>query len=176
MAEPKPPVLGYVLILLVVVAAVSTFQGPKVPAEEAAKVEQLADVECLPERLREAANADSSQEPFCSDGRPTEAARKLGFVSRAQFESAGEKWPLSVDAGFVGCTGTGARWFETRNGQRFGLNGLASSRNGYEDIKPIWLENKEFNERMTVENGGSPTTTIRISIFDLSQAAAAHCP
>lgn len=176
MAEPKTPILGYVLIGLMVVAAASTFQEPKVPAQETAKVERLADIDCLPERLHEAANADGSQESFCSDGRPTEAARKLGFVSRAEFEAGGKKWPLSVDGGFVGCTGTGARWFETRNGQRFGLNGLASSRNGYEDIKPIWLENKEFNERMTVENGGPPTTTIRISIFDLSQAAAARCP
>lgn len=176
MAEPKPPVLGYVLILLVVVAAASTFQGPEVPAQETAKVERLDDIDCLPERLYEAANSDRGQEPFCIDGRPTKAASKLGFVSRAEFEAAGKKWPLSVDGGFVGCTGTGARWFETRDGQRFGLNGLASSRNGYEDIKPIWLENKEFNELMTVENGGPPTTTIRISIFDLSQAAAAHCP
>lgn len=139
------------------------------------KSEPRTDIDCLPARLHEAANSDGGQEPFCVSGEPTDAASKLGFVSRASFEAAGKKWPLSVDGGFVGCTGTGARWFETRDGRRFGLNGLASSKNGYQDIKPIWLENTEFNERMTAENGEPPATPFRISIFDLSQSAAAHC-
>lgn len=133
------------------------------------------DLDCLPERLHETAHVEGGRDRFCVDGQPTDAALRLGFVSRAIFEAAGKKWPLSVDDGFVGCTGTGARWFVARDGRLYGLNGLASRSSGYHDIKPIWSENDEFNQRMTRENGEPPATPSRISIFDLSQAAAEHC-
>ena len=91
------------------------------------------------------------------------------------FEAAGKKWPLSVNEGFVGCTGTGARWFEKRDGQPYGLNGLASVAQGYQDIKAIWLENSEIDPLMPPEARSSSGSPLRISIFDLSQAAAERC-
>lgn len=101
--------------------------------------------------------------------------RLAAYVTRASFEAVGKKWPLSVDDGFVGCTSFGARWFQTLDDRVFGLNGLASRADGFEEIKQIWLENDAFNKRMTAENGEPPVTPYRVSMFDLGQVAAARC-
>ena len=95
------------------------------------KSEPRKDIDCLPTHLHQAANSVGGSKKFCMNGKPTVAAERLGYVSRAAFEAAGKKWPLSVNEGFVGCTGTGARWFEERDGQPYGLNGLASVAQGY---------------------------------------------
>ena len=65
-------------------------------------------------------------------------------VSRA---SVGEKWPLTVDSGKVGCDPGSKLWFET-NGVRYGVNGLALGDPAFKDIHDIWTSGKDISPIM----------------------------
>lgn len=57
-------------------------------------------------------------------------------LTRSEFK---DDWPLTVDTGYVGCTGKDSAIFRYDN-KTYALNGIASQ-NGYQEIDPIWAEN-----------------------------------
>lgn len=61
-------------------------------------------------------------------------------ASRAVFVAKGLNWPLTVDAGYLGCTGS-AIYFTTLDGVSYGVNGAAAQ---YKNIKPIWASDKKM--------------------------------
>lgn len=54
-------------------------------------------------------------------------------VSRDQM---GDRWPLTVDSGVLGCERSAA--FIDVQGKLYGLNGMATAARGYLDLAPIW--------------------------------------
>jgi hypothetical protein len=66
------------------------------------------------------------------------------YVSREQF---GDKWPFTVDGGYVESINNGNAFgvtygavvFHANNGKTYALNGFAMGR-GYLDIEPIWRD------------------------------------
>jgi hypothetical protein len=100
------------------------------------------------------------------------AAVDRTHVSRAAFEERGERWPLTVESGKIGCTDE-ARWFE-HDGTRYGLNGLASQDRGYRDLEPIWAIDEELMARLRAA-GAEPDFVSRISIGTLITKAGKLC-
>lgn len=66
------------------------------------------------------------------------------LVTAAEF---GDKWPLTVDRGYVYSVGMAAI-FETTDGTKYALNGFASSNYGYPYTWDIQLEDKSHLEKM----------------------------
>jgi len=100
---------------------------------------------------------------------------ELGYISKSIVETSGKRWPLSVDAGVVGCDEPGGkRWFEDGNGKRYGANGMARPP-AYADIKEIWLVDVEKNERLAREDGVPPPTPYRVVISPITSAAGRFC-
>lgn len=66
-------------------------------------------------------------------------------VSKEMF---GDDWPLTVDSGVLKCVSGSAVIFISA-GKSYGINGFAKSL-GYQDIEPIWKEDKSFLEMVKV--------------------------
>jgi hypothetical protein len=96
----------------------------------------------------------------------------MAVASKASFEARGERWPLTVSSGTLGCTGD-ARWIEV-DGVRYGLNGFATAARGYRDIESIWAFDEEMARQMTEAGAGEAPAT-RINIGELIQAAGRLC-
>jgi hypothetical protein len=63
-------------------------------------------------------------------------------VTRAEM---GSNWPLTVDAGTVGCDHRGRVWFEPKGSSiRYAVNGTAKPKFG--DIKPIWARDPSYGD------------------------------
>lgn len=62
-------------------------------------------------------------------------------VSRADFVERGLSWPLTVDAGRLGCRAR-AVWFKAPDGREYAVNGMAASK-GYDRIDPILAVDEE---------------------------------
>ena len=89
----------------------------------------------------------------------SESAGQVFFTTRAGESSvaatdqgerwSGDSWPLTVDAGVLGCEGAftaagdelDSVWFEVE-GVRYGINGFAVSH--YGPIQPIWADDPEL--------------------------------
>ena len=107
-------------------------------------------------------------------GAPTGSneAPAQGQVSKASFDSAGKRWPLSVDRGRVGCTGQ-ERWFEAENGVRYGLNGTADASGKYARVEPIWLPDEKLNAELKAAGATGPW--LKVNIGDLIAEAGRFC-
>ncbi|HEX8300156.1 hypothetical protein [Sphingomonas sp.] len=92
-------------------------------------------------------------------------------ATKAEFEKRGLKWPLSAEAGYLGCDGN-AVWFATADGTTYAVNGAAHGR--YKPIEPIWsIDQKMMRElKAAGAGGGSPA---RINIGDLIQEGLKLC-
>lgn len=66
------------------------------------------------------------------------AKEQFRHVSRAEFESAGHEWPLTVDHGTIECRNHRAAFVDP-TGRRWALNGTAQKY--LPKIEPIWREN-----------------------------------
>ena len=66
--------------------------------------------------------------PCAGDDDPPAPDRELRAVSKAEFRAAGERWPLKVDHGHVGCASGLYAFFEAPDGARYALNGPAQGR------------------------------------------------
>jgi hypothetical protein len=95
-----------------------------------------------------------------------------GQVSKANFESVGKRWPLSMDRGRVGCTGQ-ERWFEAENGIRYGLNGTADASGKYARVEPIWLPDEKPNGELKAAGATGPW--LKVNIGDLIEEAGHFC-
>lgn len=100
-------------------------------------------------------------------------------VSRAKFEATGKQWPLTVDAGRVGCKSLDLdaeeRWVEA-GGVKYGLNSFATTNKGYADITPIWRENVRLTKEVEAMFRGQKLKSVnRISIGGLSDLASTAC-
>jgi hypothetical protein len=62
-----------------------------------------------------------------------------GAVSRAQFQSDGKKWPLTVDSGTLTCE-SGSRITFSSGDTTYAVNGLAKGDHKWADIDPIWAD------------------------------------
>ena len=92
-------------------------------------------------------------------------------ATEAEFQGRGLKWPLSVNAGYLGCEGS-AVWFATPGGVTYAVNGAAHGR--YKPIEPIWLtDQKMMNELKAAGASGGPT--LRVNIGDLIQEGLKLC-
>lgn len=75
-----------------------------------------------------------------------------GFhVSQADY---GDEWPLTVSEGYVYSEGTAA-YFETPDGTRYALNGIAKGRGG-RDIWSIQRDDPKFPEEL-IRQGARPS-------------------
>ena len=97
-------------------------------------------------------------------------------VARADL---GNQWPLAVDAGTIGCRGAGATYFRYR-GIEYGLNGMASERDGYAEIRPIWADDVEGTRKLRetlrlVDPDAEPKMQKR-DISVLNRVALELCP
>jgi hypothetical protein len=102
-------------------------------------------------------------------------------VSEQQYAAEQKTWPLSVSSGRVGCHGL-ARWFQGPDGTYYGLNGFANRGSKwaprgieYQDLEPIWREDRKMHEEMQAMFPGQAVPMNRISIGDLSEDAAKLC-
>jgi len=97
-------------------------------------------------------------------------------VSKDEFSKEGKVWPLTVEVAFVGCTG-GARWVKV-DGEKYGLNGFATEKNGYSDLTTVWgVDQKlqsQLKEAFTKEEYAL-APTMRLNIGDLSEEASKYC-
>lgn len=62
-----------------------------------------------------------------------------------QASELGDKWPLTVDKGMIGCTfinGANAPYFVDPSGNRYGLTGHATTHMKLKEIDPIWKDNE----------------------------------
>ncbi len=91
-------------------------------------------------------------------------------ASRADFASRGLIWPLTVDRGWLGCTGD-AVWFRAGDGTTYGVNGAAS---GYSKIDPIWAEDSRMMGELRAA-GAKNGPMLRINIGDLIQEGRKLC-
>ena len=82
------------------------------------------------------------------------------------YKELGDKWPLTVKKGTVGCQDHGCRHcqaaFFLHNGKKYALNGVAGARKStYHSIDPIWaddgrarwVDDPETGERVNVYEG-----------------------
>lgn len=73
-------------------------------------------------------------------------------------EELGNKWPFSIEKGYVYKTDANHLIFETEDGTKYAVNGMArnwlkSSKYNYKDIEEIWLiEDKEASSRKSLED------------------------
>jgi hypothetical protein len=110
----------------------------------------------------------------CDRSSPPEPAPVGKPVTKAEFEQAGLKWPLTIDRGRVGCDGM-ALWFRSEDGVTYGLNGVANGSGRYAEIEPIWAENAKLMGE--IRAAGLPKRpTIRVNIRDLINEASKVCP
>ena len=71
-------------------------------------------------------------------------------------EEFGNKWPFSVEKGYVYKTEADHLIFETEDGTKYAVNGMArnwlkSTKYNYKDIEEIWLyEDKEIGLRKSL--------------------------
>jgi hypothetical protein len=91
---------------------------------------------------------------------PTLQAQGSRPVTRADW---GAGWPLTVDAGTLRCETGRAVVFQTPDGTKYALNGIASANPKYKDLEPIWA---------TDPSGLTP----KMDIGPLIQAGLALCP
>jgi hypothetical protein len=84
-----------------------------------------------------------------------------GDVSRAQFESDGKRWPLTVDRGTLDCE-SGSRITFTSGDTTYAVNGLAKGDHKWTEIDPIWADD------------GSGLD-LKVDIGDLIEAGQALC-
>lgn len=103
---------------------------------------------------------------------PAAGTAGTGRVTRHDFEARGKRWPLTVDAGTLGCTGV-ARWVEV-DGVRYGLNGFATSERGYREIEPIWAVDAGMVAELKTA-GASNDPPVRINIGDMIEEAGTLC-
>jgi len=92
-------------------------------------------------------------------------------ATKAEFERRGLKWPLSVNAGYLGCEGSGV-WFATTDGTTYAVNGAAHGR--YKPIEPIWLADQKMMRELKAA-GASGGPTLRVNIGDLIQEGLKLC-
>ena len=103
---------------------------------------------------------------------PTGAAKTgRSQVTRADFESRGLKWPLTVDAGELGCTDL-SRWVRV-NGKQYGLNGTAQG-HGYSDIEPIWRPDEAMAKALKAA-GATDEPPTKVNIGDMISEAGNYC-
>lgn len=94
-----------------------------------------------------------------------------GTVTRAEFERAGDIWPLTVDQAVIGCDGIN-KWVEVA-GVRYGINGYARQA-GLPGMEPVWRVDEEA-ERMLRAAGDKNPFKPRVSDFAFNQAAGKFC-
>lgn len=113
------------------------------------------------------------------NAQPEGHAASAKVVTKAEFEAAGKRWPLTADTAKVGCN-DGLSYYVDVHGTRYALNGFAMSHDQYADLKPVWLEDAELNAKMAAAskemfpNDPAPPK-IWISIGDLMNAAKSTC-
>jgi hypothetical protein len=95
-------------------------------------------------------------------------------VSKSEFEQAGLTWPLSVEAGRIGCDYQ-ERWFQSDDGTRYGLNGTANERRGYADVAPVWLDDERESEALRAAGLKGDAAIIKLSIGDMIAEAGKLC-
>lgn len=123
----------------------------EVAKDKAAKADKAAKEAAEKEAAQEEADAEAAEkaaDPY-RDQRDED-----GFVTSADYGSA---WPLTVDAGFLGCPESfgdrnGAVTFTTLDGDEYALNGQAS--HDYPDLRPIWADDPTYGK-----NGGVKKST-----------------
>lgn len=106
-----------------------------------------------------------------SQSQPTQTSDPR-FVSRQDFERAGKRWPLTVEAGTLGCSEP-ARWIEV-GGLRYGLNGFATEERGYKEIEPIWARDEEMAAQLKAASVPNEPP-LRVNIGDLIEEAGRFC-
>lgn len=75
-----------------------------------------------------------------SCGGSSQSSRESGRRVRAS--EFGERWPLTVQEGYVDCVPVDAAIFRS-GGKTYALNGMASGK--YADIDPIWNDNPDLD-------------------------------
>lgn len=106
----------------------------------------------------------------CGDG----SAPLVGEVTKAEFEAAGLRWPLTVERGRLGCNGM-EYYFLAEDGKRYGLNGLATEKAGYAAIEPIWAIDEKSMSEFRKAGGGEEPPVLRINIGDMIKEAGKTC-
>ena len=107
-----------------------------------------------------------------SDTQPSGSVVAMpAHVTRADFEIRGLKWPLTVNEAELGCSQL-SRWVLVNN-KRYGLNGTAGGQ-GYADLDPIW-KNDEAMEKALKAAGATNEPPTKVSVSDMSEAAARFC-
>ena len=118
--------------------------------------------------------SDNSSEQQRIGASPSGSPQQVNqaVATRSAFEEDGLEWPLTVEAGQLGCTQL-ARWVEV-DGIRYGLNGVATTARGYEEIEPIWRIDEIMADALA-EHGAPNDPPIRISISDMIAEAGKFC-
>ncbi|OWJ74145.1 hypothetical protein CDV53_14005 [Haematobacter missouriensis] len=96
-------------------------------------------------------------------------------VTRASFEARGLDWPLTVDAGQLGCKGRngfGAVWFKTKDGKAYAVNGIAQK--DFAKLEPIWAVDED-SLRIIKLAGGKVDYLPRVSSGDLISEGLKLC-
>jgi hypothetical protein len=65
-------------------------------------------------------------------------------------------------------------WFQTNDGPKHGLNGLASEKAGYASIDPIWAVDEKMMSELKAA-GAESGITLRVSIGDMISEAEKTC-
>lgn len=107
-------------------------------------------------------------------GKARESTPLAGEVTKASFEEAGLRWPLTVNQARLGCDGM-ALYVTVGDGTRYGLNGLASEEAGYAKVEPIWAVDEDTMKEFESVGGGGEVPTIRINIGDMIDEAQKQC-
>lgn len=106
--------------------------------------------------------------------RPPVASENVtaSLVTRADFKKRHLDWPLTVEAGELGCTDQ-ARWVKVR-GVRYGLNGTASVGRGFPPLDPIWQDDKKMAEDLKAI-GAPNEPPIKMNVGDMIAEAGKFC-
>lgn len=95
------------------------------------------------------------------------------LVTKSDFETAGLRWPLTVESGQIGCDGN-AYWFQSADGTKYGLNGFASNDAGYAAIEPIWSVDEKMMSELRAA-GVNDGVVLRVNIGDMIREAEKAC-
>jgi hypothetical protein len=94
-------------------------------------------------------------------------------ASRASFEAAGLRWPLTAPRGWLGCTKL-ATWVQV-GGIRYGINGAAQNPSlRLHSLNEIWSTDVEKTENLK-QAGDNTGEIIKVDTSDLNEAAQALC-
>ncbi|MEM7549273.1 MAG: DUF2511 domain-containing protein [Bacteroidota bacterium] len=74
---------------------------------------------------------------------PISSSKASKILTKVDFEKQGFVWALKPDEGYIKCRDN-AIYFETVNGVKYGLNGIATKSKGYKSVDPIWLLNEKL--------------------------------